>query len=671
MAGKQGVTIVIAGEDKSGEVFNAVSKHLSETKQKAHETGESLKQMGDVLKTGLEVAGIGLGLREVVSQMKDAVNGAAEFGEKIAQANQRTGIAAGTLSVLHYAAATTGTDFDRLVNAVGKMGKSMADAADGDKKKAEAFHAIGVEARDLAGRSDGLEVALGKLGKGLDAMESPARRNQLAIELLGKAGSADIPVLKELAGHFDELKQKTIESGTYMNEMSAAQLKELNAKLRDLEQRITGAKIAFAEGLSPALEGIIKEFTASSGETNIWNAAGKQAGVVAIEVAAAFKWLADFIRETKDEYINLSSAVNAFDYNIGSKFNWSKKYRDEETARRDASLKAMRDSKTDHDAMLAEESRFVTDMKQLESRLMNPAATPAAGKPGSGGAGRGGGEDGGTGGAGGVLGKGKGGAFIVNTEELEAKALKEHADFIDKVDALNRSLHPVTLFGPEDYAKWAAMQTVTPNVSATIPEVPLEQLTLKPLQKDYTALRDAGEKAAHAVFDPLFDTSERWNQKWKSISENLLRNIAQMAEGQVFGMLFGDPDGRGGRGLSGGSWEGNPSQPGKRTGLASGALDAIGGLFHHPKAGVTSNGGVGAGAGTVATAAASLMQVGKASGNSGVQVVLNNQGAPLQATATQQSVTDGAEQQVVQIVLKQLETNGPVAQGIVGMMGLL
>jgi hypothetical protein len=667
MASKQGVTIVIAGEDKSGAVFDAVNKHLNETKHEAHETADSLKQMGDVLKTGLEVAGIGLGLREVVSQLKEAVSGAAEFGEKIAQANERTGIAAGTLSVLHYAAATTGTDFERLVNAVGKMGKTMADAADGDKKKAAAFHAIGVEARDLAGRSDGLEIALDKLGKVLDSTESPARRNQLAMELLGKAGSADIPVLKELAGHFDELKQKTIESGTYMNEMSAAQLKELNAKLRDLEQRVAGAKIAFAEGLSPALEGIIKEFTDSSGKTDLWNAAGRQAGLVAIEVAAAFKWLADFIRETKDEYINLTSAINAFDYNIGSKFNWTKKYREEEAARRDANLKAMHDSKTDHEAMLAEEARFVTDMKQVESRLLNPTQAPAAGIPGAGGGD--GGDGGGFNGTGAGMKKGKDGAFIVNTEELQTKALKDYADFIDKINAYNLSVHPPTLMNAEDWAKIDAMQVKHADISATIPEIPLERLVLQPLQKDYTAIRDAGEKMAHGIFDPLFDMSERWDQKWKSIGQNLLRDISQIAEGQMFGMLFGDSEGRGGRGLSGGSWEGNSNAPAKRSGLASEALGAIGGLFHHPKAAVTSNGGVGAGAGTVATAAASLMQTGKASGTGGVQVILNNQGAPLQATASQSSMDSAAEQHVVQIVLKQLETNGPVAQGIMGIMG--
>jgi hypothetical protein len=71
----------------------------------------------------------------------------------------------------------------------------------------------------------------------------------------------------------------------------------------------------------------------------------------------------------------------------------------------------------------------------------------------------------------------------------------------------------------------------------------------------------------------------------------------------------------------------------------------------------------------VATAAASVMQMGKSAGSGGISVVLNNSGAPLQVDQTQH--TDGGEGQVVQIMLKQLETNGPVAQGIMGLLGTL
>jgi hypothetical protein len=176
------------------------------------------------------------------------------------------------------------------------------------------------------------------------------------------------------------------------------------------------------------------------------------------------------------------------------------------------------------------------------------------------------------------------------------------------------------------------------------------------------------EKFAHGVFDPLFNMSERWDKQWKRLRSNMLNDMGQAVEGQLFGALFGDPSGSGGKG-----WNGSQGTRKGHGGLLSDGLGMLGGLFQHKGAGTTSNGGLGSGAGTIASAAASAMQLGggaAAGGSGGVQVVLNNQGSPMQVSQTQQSGGDGGEQQVIQIMLKQLETNGPVAQGIAGLMML-
>jgi hypothetical protein len=105
--------------------------------------------------------------------------------------------------------------------------------------------------------------------------------------------------------------------------------------------------------------------------------------------------------------------------------------------------------------------------------------------------------------------------------------------------------------------------------------------------------------------------------------------------------------------------------------MGGGLLGDVLGLFGKKGTAVTSNGGLGGGAGTVPDAAASLLQMGKgANGTGGIQVILNNQGPPMQVDQTQQSGGDGGEGQVIQIMLKQLETNGPVAQGIAGLLML-
>jgi hypothetical protein len=172
------------------------------------------------------------------------------------------------------------------------------------------------------------------------------------------------------------------------------------------------------------------------------------------------------------------------------------------------------------------------------------------------------------------------------------------------------------------------------------------------------------------TIDPLFNFGERWDKQWKQIRSNMLRDVGQMAESQLFGALFGDPAGRGGKGLDGSG--GHRGVAGQATGIVGSLI----GLFTK-KSQATSNGGLGSGAGTVPSAAASVLQMGKSalsgSGGGGIQVILNNNAAPMEVTQTQQSGGSGADPEgmVIQIMLKQLETNGPIAQGITGLLTTL
>jgi hypothetical protein len=185
---------------------------------------------------------------------------------------------------------------------------------------------------------------------------------------------------------------------------------------------------------------------------------------------------------------------------------------------------------------------------------------------------------------------------------------------------------------------------------------------------DLTGIDNEAEKFAHGVFDPLFDIGEKWSKQMKQIRANMLKDVGQGAESQLFGALFGDSSGRGGKGWDGSGGDGK----GGHNGLIDEGIGAVGGLLGNlfkPKGGSTSNGGLGSGAGTIPSAAASLLQMGKgAAAGAGVQVVINNSGTPQQVDQTQTS-GGGIEQMVVQIFMKDLSTNGPMSQGIAGVGG--
>ena len=384
-----GIVIQITGEGAgAAEALRIIEERMAQTKAKGAEMGEALAAAGERIKGAFEMVGIAIGIREVFTQLREAVTAAGEFGEAISKAAERTGMAASTLSVLHYAADVTGSDFDKLVSGVSKMGKNMGEAADGNKKLAAAFKAAGIDVAALVGKSDGLDIAFQKLGKTLSATESPARRNQMMIALLGKAGSDSIPVLTDLALHFDTLKQKTIDSGRYLDELAAVKLKLLSQALKDMQERIGGAQVSFAEGLAPALQGVFTAFSQATNGSNLFQEAGKQMGLTVIPLAAAFMELGTFIREAADEYKNWKAAIVAADSGVGQYLDVGSEARKAASARHAAAMQEMHETAQDHKSAEDEERRFLETMKTLKGQIEG-GATGSFGGSGEGGHGGG------------------------------------------------------------------------------------------------------------------------------------------------------------------------------------------------------------------------------------------------------------------------------------------
>ncbi len=216
---------------------------------------------------------------------------------------------------------------------------------------------------------------------------------------------------------------------------------------------------------------------------------------------------------------------------------------------------------------------------------------------------------------------------------------------------------------------------VLSTIKDQIPKVILAPVPGNKSGINMAAIQGVGERVAHSVFDPLFSFNASWNQKWHQMVNMMGADLGKLVESQLFGALFGDPNGRGGKGWAGTSWQGNPNRPGL-SGEGTGMLGELFGKLFKKPASVVSNGGVGSGPGTIPSATASLLGIGnKAAGSGGVQVVLNNNGAPMQVGQTSQSGGNDGEQKVIQIMLKQFETNGPVATGVQGIvsaaMGML
>jgi hypothetical protein len=251
----RGIVIQITGDGASAaKALELVDQHLRETAEHAKESASCIGEAMEQIKRRIESVAETVLLYEAIDVLKELVSQTLEFGEAIEKAHEKTGLAVETLSTLHYAAAITGTEFDSLTKAVAKMGASIGNAADGNDKKASAFlKGLGLDAKQLASQSDGAELAFKRVAQAIAATENPVRRLELANGLLKKGGQDMIPMLLEVGNKWDLWKQKAQAAGVYLDGDAAEALAATNQRLKDLQQHIQGAGLAFTEGLTPGL----------------------------------------------------------------------------------------------------------------------------------------------------------------------------------------------------------------------------------------------------------------------------------------------------------------------------------------------------------------------------------------------------------------------------------
>ena len=764
-----GVVIVVAGDDKSGEVFAAVQKHMAQTATAGREMGSTVTKSMRDMQESITLMRDAFVLNRVYDAIKGMIERTVDLGMELGHLSAQTGISVENLSVLRYASQVTGIEFDTLTKGFKKLSLDMFEWQHGAKAASYAFTDLGLSAKDVTAASGDMWKVLGLVADRFQKMPDGAHKSAIATELLGRSGQQLIPVLNQGAAGIERYRGEAEKLGIVVDQATVAKMEELHAAMVKVQMVVEAGSLAFSEGLGKALEGIADAFAQATEGSNIWFEAGKNTGALAAGIAGAFQILAMEIRETKDELTNWEAAGSYIQSGLDMHLDIGEDARLRAYNKHEEARAAMHDSKMDHDAAEQEERDFNQKMIDLQKELLN-ATMPKPGAPSDGlkGIMSGGGFD-----LTGTKGVRDGGATAIESAQKRAREsqaqLAEAADKLEETRAkahaqtmleINQELYSQGLRSEGDYldqkqqyqtaeykaeadgliskrktlqdqiaaleAKPAATAKERAQIETQVNTLKREELGIdgqlvelderrakavremqyaykamvsKPIDTsalagpqsfpdifkaqtpsvvlgkqpmfDPAAVQGASEKFAHAIFDPLFSLNEQWNQQWNQMRAGLLRGLGQLAESQLFSAFFGDPQGRGGRGLSGTSWQGNTTNP--RTGLQGNAGGLLGGLlnsFTKKHASVASNGGLGSGAGTVPTAAASLMQMGKkdGAGAGGIQVVLNNNGVPLQGSQTQQQ-NDGGEGQVIQIMLKQLETNGPVAQGIMGLVG--
>ena len=320
MAGKS-VVVVISGKDDSGAVFDAVKNHLDEVKHASEEAESAIGQFGERAKSALEFSGLYMGLEELREGFKELVKGTAEYGEQIEHARVATGMSAGTLSTLYYAAGITGVSFESLSKGATRLGSNLGKAADGNKELSAMFKAIGIDAKAAAGSAAGVDGAFRRVADAIHNTESPARRSQLAMQAFGKAGIELLPVLEKGSAGFDEFQDAAKKAGVYLDDAGADTLASFAAMLNKVKLEATGGAVTFMTQLIPAIQAASSVLADSNGSGNIFvDAANLVAGAIKMMVVG-FASLRTGVAETEDLIVGSAKGIGEAAHSL---WQWAK-----------------------------------------------------------------------------------------------------------------------------------------------------------------------------------------------------------------------------------------------------------------------------------------------------------------------------------------------------------
>lgn len=136
--------------------------------------------------TVLAAFGIGLSIGAIVGFGKALLDTA----DNIVKVADTTGMTTEEVQKLKYVAEQSGNSLEQMTSAVGKLQQNLVS---GDKGAVAAVKALGLNFSDLRNASpyDAMEMIATAIAK----VPDPAARSALAVELLGKAGVANLPTL--------------------------------------------------------------------------------------------------------------------------------------------------------------------------------------------------------------------------------------------------------------------------------------------------------------------------------------------------------------------------------------------------------------------------------------------------------------------------------------------
>jgi hypothetical protein len=292
MAGSLGTLVVVLEAN--------VARFASDMARAAQQTEQAMGKINGALnfaKDGLAALGVGVSVGAFAALVKGSIDAA----DNLRDMSQKTGVAVEALNGLGFAAGQAGGDLESVVAAAGKVNKSVAEVAGGNKDMAEAYDKLGINVRDASGNLKSADVIIAEVADKFKNYADGPEKTAIALRIFGKAGADMIPLLNDGG---DALRENIAYAKQYSGVTTelanaADNFNDSMGKLT-IQQKRFGNEIA--EAVLPILQLVADEMLGAAEQSNKFSLAGEAVRttlealvVTGSEVAFTFKAIGNTI----------------------------------------------------------------------------------------------------------------------------------------------------------------------------------------------------------------------------------------------------------------------------------------------------------------------------------------------------------------------------------------
>lgn len=195
----------------------------------------------------------------ISSVMAGFANAIAE-GDKLDDLAEKTGISAGNLKELSYAAKIGGSSLEGLLGAMDKLGRASDKSDEEMSKQAQTFKQLGVEAANTDGSLKNSEQLMLELADAFAGMEDGPEKSAAAFRLFGSEAKNLLPLLSKGSEEFKRLKEESRQlSG--VSEQGFSKFAATSAEMMDnfdkLREVLNGLFVQLASELVPVFNVVL------------------------------------------------------------------------------------------------------------------------------------------------------------------------------------------------------------------------------------------------------------------------------------------------------------------------------------------------------------------------------------------------------------------------------